>query len=137
MGRLSGMCPSLKPPAGIELKMSQALAYHPPTGTKWKWGTKPLNYSPWICNLLAQKECTDQYKLHPLSCTLYVDLIDGKYLWQVNTLGFDHVRRDDRGFVETALEACTIAEAKGEDFLRLAIPDWARTAIANGWRPPA
>lgn len=114
--------------------MSMELDYFPPKGTKWKWYPKSLNYSPWGCDLSRQREKLD---LHPLNTHLYVDRVDGTYLWQVIGFGFDHERFKEEGQAEDPLQACLAAEAAGESRLNEFLPDWVRQALNHKWRPPA
>jgi len=117
--------------------MSFELAYHPPKGSKWIWFAKALNYSPWGCNLLAQKEKDLRHGLWPLACTLWVDLIDGQYCWTISTTDFNHSNQYQTGQAKTALQAIRAAERVGERWIKQQIPRWVRTALQHGWRSPA
>ena len=116
--------------------MSRTQDYFPPKGTTWQWGHKALNHSPWHCNLTRQKEPD----LHPfpLAAHLSVSLQDdGLYLWIVDMSDFRYQRTTKQGICKTALEACLEAEHTGEAYLTAMLPDWVRTALTNGWRPPS
>jgi hypothetical protein len=115
--------------------MSRELDYFPPKGTKFQWGSKELQYSPWYCNLGKQRE--PGIWPSPLSVLLCVDLIQGQYKWHVKTWDFSHRSSNISGVATTALEACLAAECAGERFLDEQLPDWVRVALANNWRPPA
>lgn len=114
--------------------MSQELEYFPPRGTKWTWHSKSLNSSPWVCNLSRQKEPSTFTT--PLNVTLYVDLLNGSYVWRVEISDFSYNRSRVEGYETDPLRACKAAEKTGEAKLKELLPKWARTALANQWRPP-
>lgn len=115
--------------------MSKGLGYFPPHGTKFWWSCKHLTYSPWVCCLSDQAELL--LSLWPLNVSLVVDLIDGVYKWSVQVIDFKGQRSTVSGEEKSGLEACTKAEEVGILKLRENFPDWARTALLNGWRPPS
>jgi hypothetical protein len=115
--------------------MSFELDYFPPNGTKWKWSSKALNYSPWLCNLARQKE--PGLNLWPLDVMLIVDLVKDRWVWQVEVIDFQHQRAIIKGAENDPLKACFAAEIAGEGVLADLLPDWVRAALANKWRPPA
>jgi hypothetical protein len=114
--------------------MSYELAHNSPSGTKWNWGSKALNYSPWVCNLASQKE--PNFSLWPLDIVLYVDVYDGVCHWAVHIIDFQHKRYLKSGVAADPLKACLEAESVGEKQLAELLPDWAKEALARGWRPP-
>mgnify|MGYP001335384628 CR=1 FL=1 len=115
--------------------MSFELDYFPPSGTRWQWHPKTLNYSPWYCNFSKQRE--PELNLWPMSINLQVDRKGEKWVWIVDVINFQHERSHVRGEAGTSLEACLAAEAAGQTLLNDLLPDWARTALENKWRPPA
>ncbi len=113
--------------------MSYELDYFPPQGTKWAWGSKALNYSPWVCNLADQRE--PGVWLWPLSVVLFVDKKGEYYTWWVQVRPFKGKDYNLKGKTKSALRSCKTAEEKGEKELDKHLPNWARTALKNGWRP--
>jgi hypothetical protein len=114
--------------------MSKELDYFPPNGTKWKWESKTLQHSPWICCLSTQRE--RKLFTWPLSIVAVVDLADGLYHWTVEVCDFRGDRSALFGFSDDPLKACLDAEKFGELRMDDLLPDWARTALVNKWRPP-
>jgi len=126
--------------AARKKKMSHELSYLPPAGTRHKWSSKSLNYSPWVCRLSDQKSKKDQghsVYFWPMDVVLVVDLKDGIYNWQVEVIDFRFNRSKIQGQEEDPLRACLAAERIGRSKLRELLPPWVKTALANGWRPPA
>lgn len=112
--------------------MSRELAYFPPRTTRWQWSPKALQHSPWVCNLAPQMGA-GHWKL---SVYLTVDLIDGRYVWRVQTRDWDGELSEQTGSEDTAKKATAAAERIGEDSYRELTPEWVTTALQNGWRPP-
>jgi hypothetical protein len=114
--------------------MSYDLEYSPPGGQKWLWHNKALTYSPWVCRL------SDQWgfgqTLWPMSVVLYVDLIDGVYSWRVNATNWRNQLKATTGTGSDATDAIQQAQAVGEEALTALMPEWVKTALAEGWRPP-
>jgi len=115
--------------------MSREQPYFPPQGTAYRWESKALQYSPWVCLLSQQKE--PDLWLFPLDVTLRVSLDDGKWRWYANMTDFHYVRTTLSGVEPDSLTACLTAERFGLEWLADRLPDWVRTALANKWRPPA
>jgi hypothetical protein len=115
--------------------MSHELDYFPPNKTKWKWGAKVLRNKEWWCDLSHQREAG--LDMFPASVDLTVDLIDGKYWWRVSVRNFSYKDSELNGTSKDPLKACLRAEKVGEAMLDKLLPDWARTALKNKWRPPA
>lgn len=116
--------------------MSAELDYFPPSGTKYAWFPKTLNYSPWACRLSDLLLPKHHW---PMSITLSVDLIDGLYHWRVAVRGW---RSSDgetviRGATKEALDACLEAERVGVAQYEKLTPEWVLKALDEGWRPPA
>lgn len=111
--------------------MSRELPYFPPNGLRWTWAAKTLAYSAWSCDLSSQKE-GDTW---PMQVALYVDLIDGKWLWDVAICDFQHRSLYVRGSARSGRAACLAAERRGEKELSKLLPEWVRLARVHGWRP--
>lgn len=114
------------------LVMSREQDYFPPSGTKFTWGEKSLNYSPWRCNLIDQKY--PKLWTWPARIDLIVDLVNGKYKWTVEVTPFKGGRYVIKGQSICALKACLAAEKAGEKELKKMFPKWVITALKNGWR---
>lgn len=114
--------------------MSREQEYFPPQGTEFKWGSKPLNYSPWHCDIGSQME--PALSLWPMRVTALVDLRDGSYVWRVAVTDFAYKRSYLHGSDRDALAACLEAERAGKTKLQELLPSWVREALANKWRPP-
>lgn len=72
-----------------------------------------------------------------MNVLLYVDLILGKYKWEVKVYGWKHEERFwVSGVADTDLEACLAAEAAGVAEYNKLMPEWVTHALAKGWRPP-
>lgn len=112
--------------------MSFELDYFPPKGTVYRWTPKALNYSPWFCDLGGIKGL-----VWPASVFLRVDLVDGDYKWMVEVCNWRSERTLAYGFERSPLEACLEAERRGVEAVVDLTPAWVRTALENGWRPPA
>lgn len=117
--------------------MSREQEYFPPSGSKYKWGSKALNYSPWICDLGAQMDPDIHYLIYPLDVRLYVDLVDGKFKWVAICVDWHGARSEKTGLAESGSSAIKEAEAFGEEFYNSQMLPWIRTALQAGWRPPA
>lgn len=115
--------------------MSEELDYFPPNTTKWKWGSKALNYSPWICNLLPQ--VFPNLYTNGASVKLIVDILDGVWKWRLESYYLDGTFVNMKGDANSGEEACNIAETKGEQIIKQMFPKWAITALKNKWRPPS
>lgn len=113
--------------------MSRELAYFPPKSTKWWWSPKALQHSPWFCGLAPQMG--DGH--WPLKVDMTVDLVDGVYVWRVQTTGWDGEMSEQSGSEDTAKKAVEAAERMGEESYRELTPEWVITALQNGWRPPS
>ena len=114
--------------------MSRELAYFAPNGTKYKWGSKALTYSDWVCDLSAQKE--PKLFLFPMRILLRVDKINARWQWSVAVTDFSYQRYEVKGSKNDPLQACLEAEKVGEEQMESLLPAWTRTALENGWRPP-
>lgn len=107
--------------------MSDRQEYSPPEGTKYKWGTKALNYSPWVCRF---------FSYWPACIVARVELKGNKFLWVVETTGFKFESTYNSGSNRNALQACLDAESFcEEEKARIWLP-WMDIAVAAGWRPP-
>lgn len=109
-----------------ENHMSRELDYFPPNGTKCEWGAKALNHSCWTSFIPG---------ISPLTINLSVDLIDGQHTWHVRVSDFEYALHTYSGTKPTALEACREAERVGKEKFEELVPEWARKAFENGWRP--
>lgn len=113
--------------------MSLELEYFPPSGQKWHWHSKALNYSPWVCRL------SDQWglgqKTWPMSVVLQVDLVDGVYRWLVKSTNWRNQLNVTTGTASGPVEAIEQAQAVGEEALVALLPEWVKKALAEGWRP--
>lgn len=106
--------------------MSQGQKYFPPSGTKHRWMSKTLNYSPWTLSFWSH---------WPAAVSAYVDKKNGMYVWSVQIIDFDHKRHVVAGAAKTDLEACLAAEAECERQKSLLWKPWMVEAVAAGWRP--
>jgi len=111
--------------------VSYELEYFPPVGSKFKWTPKALNYSPWACDLSHQIDSN----LWPLLVSATVDLLEGRYKWRVDIIDWHHRRSHREGECDSALAAILVAESTAESEFQRLMPDWVKTALANGWRP--
>ncbi len=116
--------------------MSREQEYFPPSGTKWKWHHKSLNYSPWSCDLSDQREPEIKFRT-PLFVYLTVDKRNERWHWRVEVTDFANKRTNLAGSSSDPFMACEAAELFGEQELDKLLPDWVRTALTNNWRPPA
>jgi len=128
--------------------MSKDLPYFPPKGTRFQWGSKALNHSPWVCNILSNLEDTSKYSVFPVSIHAYVDLnpdfashgvVVGsrtRYVWRVRIYDWRGTVIEHLGGADTDIDACKAAETCGIDHYRLLFPDWVKKSLSEGWRPP-
>lgn len=114
--------------------MSFELDHFPPKGSRWAWGSKTLTTSGWGCDLARQMAGAS--RIWPMAIYLHVDLVGGRYHWLVEVTDWKHKRETFSGESKTALKALSAAEEVGERAFHDLMPDWIRTALANGWRPP-
>lgn len=115
--------------------MSAAQDYFPPQGSRWKWCSKALAYSPWACDLSEQMRPPDIRFLWPLSIILRVDLRDGQYHWRVDVRPWSGEDFTLKGSTKAPLDAMLAAEQVGERIFNEQMPEWTLLALANGWRP--
>jgi len=109
--------------------MSRFLDYFPPKGTKYEWGAKALNYSPWVCRM---------WEHWPASIVARVSKTeDGVYQWRVEVCNFRHQRKTLEGTANDGLAACKAAEEVCEAEKALLWLPWMDEAVKAGWRPPA
>lgn len=112
------------------------LSYFPPGGgRRWRWSSKSLSYSPWLCRLAEQMKPAGTI-LHPADVVLSVGLAGGKYVWRVTVTDWTYGRHDKAGTASTAQEAIASAEEIGEEAFKDLTPPWVLMALENGWRPP-
>lgn len=110
--------------------MSLTQNYFPPNGTKYKWNSKALNYSPWTCHV---------WELWPASISASVDKIESGFKWRVDVWGWHNKDRSEHtkfeGIAESALAACLAAERCAEKQKSKLWKPWMEEAIKAGWRP--
>lgn len=115
--------------------MSVNQNYFPPRGTRLKWGTKPLNHSPWYCNVKDQMFPNTAHWTMNISC--YVELHnDGFFHFRVEVCDWNFQRKTFSGKSKDALSACLEAERVGLTKIKKLTPRWVLTALKNKWRPP-
>lgn len=112
--------------------MSRELAYFPPKNAKWRWSPKALQHSPWVCPLASQMGARHWRPRVDLT----VDLINGRYLWQVMVAGWDGTLSEQSGYEDTAEKAVEVAEYVGKRCYDDLFPEWVVIALKNDWRPP-
>lgn len=115
--------------------MSRELGYFPPNTGKYKWGSKDLNYSPWVCNFTSQVKDLNNIFIFPFRIICYVDLINDNYFWSVKITDWNYEGTEIRGISASATEAIKTAEKVAEEYYSKLVPDWVLTALKNNWRP--
>lgn len=116
--------------------MSKELEYFPPNTGKWRWISKALNYSSWVCNLGQQMKPKTVESIWPADVILKVDFIYGEYVWAVKIVDWHHAQHTEVGRAASAEKAVAAAERGGEQAFRALTPEWVFLAIKNGWRSP-
>jgi hypothetical protein len=119
--------------------MSREQDYSAPSGTKYPWNPKSLNYSPWVCQLsdhLAAKKKLSAVRIIPMNITLTVNLSEGVFHWEMRVRDWCGEVTDRTGNQISALKACLEAEKVGEKAFRKLTPEWVLLALAHGWGPP-
>lgn len=112
--------------------MSLELLHHYLPEGRYKWVRGGLTYSPWSCNLSAQKP----FYTFPMSVRCQVDLIDGEWQWTVRVTDWEYNQTWIKGTAEDAVEALRLAEDVADKEWDKLMPDWVKVALEHKWGPP-
>lgn len=113
--------------------MSYDQEYSPPTGTKYQWHPKRLNYSPWVCDISNQAMPDAPW---PFRIAAFVEKSGKSYTMTLEVCDWAGTRTTMRGRGRNAIDACLWAESLANEELERLTPKWIKEAIKNGWRTP-